>query len=143
MLHDIGKFISYSGHGAHAYYLIRNAELLGFDDLEVELIANIAQFHKKPYPKKKKHPNYAALNKPHRKIIKQLCMLLRLAESLDRTHKALVTNLRFASKGKQKTRLTVTTCGPCPLEEIAVNTQGKAFAKTFKRELTVVFDEMA
>ncbi|MFG0249023.1 MAG: HD domain-containing protein [Phycisphaeraceae bacterium JB051] len=142
MLHDIGKFISYSGHGAHAYYLIRNAELLGFDDLEVELIANIAQFHKKPYPKKKKHPNYAALNKPHRKIVKQLCMFLRLAESLDRTHKALVSNVKFACKGKHKTRLAVSTSEPCPLEEMAVNTQGKAFAKTFKRELTVVFDEM-
>ena len=140
MLHDIGKFISYNGHGAHARYIIRNAELLGFDDHEVELIATIARFHKKPYPKKTRHPEYAALSKPHRKIVKVLCTLLRLAESLDRTHKALVTDLKFKAKGKRKAFLTVSTTDACPLEEIAINTQIKAFAKTFKRELSVCFE---
>lgn len=139
LLHDIGKFISYNSHGAHAYYIIRNAELLGFDDNEVELIASIAQFHKKPYPKKKKHPHFAALSKPSRKIVKVLCTLLRLAESLDRTHKALVTNVTFTPRDQRRATLTVTTSDACPLEQIAINTQLKAFAKTFKRELDVEF----
>lgn len=139
MLHDIGKFISYSSHGAHAYYIIRNAELLGFDDNEVELIANIAQFHKKPYPRKKRHPHFAALSKSSRHIVKVLCTLLRLAESLDRTHKALVTDVVFAVQGKHKATLTVTTTGACPLERIAANTQIKSFRRTFKRELNIVF----
>jgi exopolyphosphatase/guanosine-5'-triphosphate,3'-diphosphate pyrophosphatase len=140
LVHDIGKLISYNNHGAHAYYIIRNAELLGFDDTEVELMANIAHFHKKPYPKKKKHPTFAALPKRHRHIVKVLCTLLRLAESLDRTHKALVTDAVFTTKGKRKATLTVTTSDACPLEQIAINTQLKCFHKTFKRELNVVFN---
>lgn len=139
MLHDIGKLISYNGHGAHAYYIIRNAELLGFDDTEVELIANSAQFHKKPYPRKLRHPHFGALSKTDRQMVKVLSTILRLAESLDRTHKALVSNVTFKTKDEDQVKLKVMTCCECPLEEIAINTQIKAFFRTFKRELTVTF----
>ncbi len=31
-LHDIGDFISFTNHQAHSYYIVRNADLLGFDE---------------------------------------------------------------------------------------------------------------
>jgi len=46
-LHDIGSFISYSNHHAHSYYLIRNTELLGFDQKEIATMAYITRFHRK------------------------------------------------------------------------------------------------
>ena len=39
LLHDIGIFISFANHNAHSHYLIRNTELLGFTEREIELIA--------------------------------------------------------------------------------------------------------
>jgi len=52
-LHDIGSFISYSNHHAHSYYMIKNSELLGFDQKEITFMANIARFHRKKAPRKK------------------------------------------------------------------------------------------
>ena len=47
LLHDIGIFISFANHNAHSHYLIRNTELLGFTEREIELIAALAFFHRK------------------------------------------------------------------------------------------------
>ena len=57
ILHNCGVYISHSAHHKHSYYLIRNAEMLGFTELELELIANLARYHRKSKPKKK-HDNY-------------------------------------------------------------------------------------
>jgi CHAD domain-containing protein len=47
MVHDIGIFLSYSNHQQHSYYLIRNADLLGFDHAEIAILesATLEQFH--------------------------------------------------------------------------------------------------
>lgn len=83
ILHNSGLYISHSSHHKHSYYLIRNAELLGFSEIEIELIAQIARYHRKSKPKRK-HETYACLSDNHRKIIKQLSAILRLAIALDR-----------------------------------------------------------
>ncbi len=56
-LHDIGTFLSYDTHQAHAYHLIRESNLPGFQPEEIEIIANLAYFHRKNTPKKKHPPN--------------------------------------------------------------------------------------
>ncbi|MGI0481250.1 Ppx/GppA phosphatase family protein [Geminocystis sp. CENA526] len=83
ILHNSGLYISHSAHHKHSYYLIRNAELLGFSEIEIELIAQIARYHRKSKPKRK-HETYATLSDNHRKMIKQLSAILRLAIALDR-----------------------------------------------------------
>lgn len=83
ILHNCGLYISHAAHHKHSYYLIRNAELLGFTELELEIIALIARYHRKSKPKKK-HESYALLPPNYRKIIKQLSAILRLAIALDR-----------------------------------------------------------
>lgn len=83
MLHNSGLFISHSSHHKHSYYLIRNAELLGFSETEIELIANIARYHRKSKPKKK-HENYNNLTKNQRHIVSETSAILRLAVALDR-----------------------------------------------------------
>ncbi len=84
MLHNCGHYISHSAHHKHSYYLIRNGELLGYSETEIEIIANLARYHRKSAPKKK-HENYRnLLNKQHRQIVNQLSSILRLAVALDR-----------------------------------------------------------
>jgi len=84
MLHNCGHYISHSSHHKHSYYLIRNGELLGYTETEVEIIANLARFHRKSSPKKK-HDSYQNLqSKKYRQIVSQLSALLRLAVALDR-----------------------------------------------------------
>lgn len=83
ILHNSGLYISHSAHHKHSYYLIRNAELLGFSEIELEVIANIARYHRKSKPKKKHEP-YSNLPPHYRKMVKQLSAILRLAIALDR-----------------------------------------------------------
>ena len=50
LLHDIGTFLSYRDHHLHTAYLVRNADLVGFDQEEIELLAAVTQFHRKALP---------------------------------------------------------------------------------------------
>ncbi len=84
ILHNCGVYISHAAHHKHSYYLIRNAELLGFTEVELEIIANIARYHRKSKPKKK-HQNYQRLpNKESRHLVSELSAMLRIAVALDR-----------------------------------------------------------
>ncbi|ACK67620.1 Ppx/GppA phosphatase [Rippkaea orientalis PCC 8801] len=83
ILHNCGLYVSHSAHHKHSYYLIRNAELLGFTEVELETIANIARYHRKSTPKKKHEP-YNKLPEIYRKMVRQLSAILRLAVALDR-----------------------------------------------------------
>ncbi|MFN6564075.1 MAG: HD domain-containing protein [Nostoc sp. ChiSLP01] len=84
ILHNCGHYVSHSSHHKHSYYLIRNGELLGYTETEIEIIANLARYHRKS-PPKKKHENYQSLLTKHqRQIVSQLSAILRLAVALDR-----------------------------------------------------------
>lgn len=84
ILHNCGLHVSHSSHHKHSYYLIRNGELLGYTETEIEVMANIARYHRKSGPKKK-HENYRSLpSKQHRQMVSQLSALLRVAVALDR-----------------------------------------------------------
>ncbi|MBJ7900058.1 MAG: HD domain-containing protein [Cyanobacteria bacterium RI_101] len=83
ILHNCGIYISHSSHHKHSYYLIRNAELLGYREIELEIIANIARYHRRSRPKKR-HDAYIKLSEPYRLAVRQLSALLRLAVALDR-----------------------------------------------------------
>ncbi|BAY61210.1 exopolyphosphatase [Calothrix brevissima NIES-22] len=84
ILHNCGHYVSHSSHHKHSYYLIRNSELLGYTETEVEIIANLARYHRKS-PPKKKHENFRnLLTKQQRQIVSQLSAILRLAVALDR-----------------------------------------------------------
>ncbi|MEB3293574.1 MAG: Ppx/GppA phosphatase family protein [Synechococcales bacterium] len=84
ILHNAGHHVSHASHHKHSYYLIRYADLLGFNEMEIETIANLARYHRKS-PPKKKHDSYRNLtSKRHRRIVDQLSPILRLAVALDR-----------------------------------------------------------
>jgi exopolyphosphatase/guanosine-5'-triphosphate,3'-diphosphate pyrophosphatase len=94
LLHNCGHFVSHSAHHKHSYYLIRNSDLLGYTETEIETIANLARYHRKS-PPKKRHENYRNLtSKNHRKAVDQLSALLRLAVALDRRQIGAIQHVR-------------------------------------------------
>lgn len=93
LLCNIGLFVSHAGHHRHSYYLIRNSELLtGFTDREIELVAQIARYHRKGSPRPS-HPEFAALPRADQDLVRACAGLLRIAIGLDRTHAARVTRV--------------------------------------------------
>ena len=92
VLHNCGVYISHSAHHKHSYYLIRNAEFLGFTEIELELMANIARYHRRSKPKKR-HESYIKLSESHRLMVRQLSAILRIAVALDRRQAGAIQHL--------------------------------------------------
>ncbi|MBK5224074.1 MAG: Ppx/GppA family phosphatase [Acidimicrobiia bacterium] len=93
LLHNVGLFISHSAHHKHSYYVIRNSDhLLGFTDHEIELVAQVARYHRKS-PPRDKHVEFAALGGDDRRAVAVLAGILRVAIGLDRSHALTVTGL--------------------------------------------------
>jgi len=93
LLHDIGYHISRRSHHKHSLYLIQHADLKGFSQDEIDLMAHVARYHRRSMPKKS-HTAYMALSPLLRKQVGQLASLLRLAEALDRSHYQNVAGLQ-------------------------------------------------
>jgi exopolyphosphatase/guanosine-5'-triphosphate,3'-diphosphate pyrophosphatase len=136
LLHHIGAFLTYSNYQMHTYYLIRNADLLGFDQTEIAIIATTALYHRKVLPRKK-HPEFAALTKEAQHVVRLLCVLLRLAESLDRSQAGSVQDARLCAVDGTRAVLSVYATQDCQVELWGVEDQVAAFEKVFGRHLDI------
>src|SRR4029077_6018425 len=117
LLHDIGYLIHHEQHHKHAYHLIMNGDLRGFSAREVELIANVARYHRRAFPKKA-HPNLSRLDKGECRVGRRLAGLLPVADGLGRTHGQLVTGLRCrVSDEWVRLRVTATSDPAIDLED--------------------------
>ncbi|MBE9114543.1 Ppx/GppA family phosphatase [Lusitaniella coriacea LEGE 07157] len=135
MLHNSGLYISHSSHHKHSYYLIRNAELLGFTELEIELIANISRYHRKSKPKKK-HESYNNLpSKEERILVNQLSAILRLAVGLDRRQTGTIQRVQCDFRpNSRKLKLYIFPTDPndpCELELWNLDYKKVAFEEEF------------
>jgi exopolyphosphatase/guanosine-5'-triphosphate,3'-diphosphate pyrophosphatase len=136
LLHDIGIALSYSGHHNHSHYFIKNADLLGFDQTEIDIMAATAYFHRKRTPRKK-YSRFKRLGAFSRKRVSKLSTLLSMAESLDRSHLGLVERAKFSTPKKERAVLHLQASQHCPLELWGVAYQKKAFRNAFGRKLWV------
>jgi exopolyphosphatase/guanosine-5'-triphosphate,3'-diphosphate pyrophosphatase len=71
---------------------------LGFRRAEVEIIGQIAGYHRKAVPKESDEP-FAALSKPERRIVRAASALLRIADGLDRSHYGVVRDVDVTRRG--------------------------------------------
>jgi exopolyphosphatase/guanosine-5'-triphosphate,3'-diphosphate pyrophosphatase len=92
ILHDIGHHIAHNQHHKHSNYIIRNSELMGFNENEINIIANVARYHRKSHPKQK-HQEFALLSSKDQLVVKKLSAILRVADSLDRSHKQKINSI--------------------------------------------------
>ncbi len=113
-MHDIGYFISHRKHHKHSLYIIRYSELMGFKEREIELLANIARYHRRSTPKMRHH-FYKMLPEDDRERVKKLAAILRIADGLDRSHFQNVRNLEV-EMGEKKTTIYIGTETDCQLE---------------------------
>ena len=97
-LHDTGHYVSDTRHHKHSYYLVADSDLPGFTAVERELIANLCRYHRKSLPVPE-HGNLQALDVDGRRVVAVLHPLLRLADSLDRSHGQRIRWLEVRSPG--------------------------------------------
>ncbi|MGJ3250530.1 MAG: HD domain-containing protein [Elainellaceae cyanobacterium] len=147
ILHNCGHFVSHASHHKHSYYLIRNGELLGYTEVQIETIANLARYHRKSAPKKK-HENYRNLgSKIHRHIVDQLSALLRLAVALDRRQIGAIQSIRCDYRaGDRELYLYlhgITPNDDCSLELWSLNYKKECFESEFDATLVPVLEPVS
>jgi exopolyphosphatase / guanosine-5'-triphosphate,3'-diphosphate pyrophosphatase len=98
LLHDIGDFVRYEGHHKHSHYIITHSELMGLTPEERALVANIARYHRKS-PPHVDHDNFRALSRDARSKVKAMAAILRIADALDREHRAKVSEVSGRIEG--------------------------------------------
>jgi exopolyphosphatase/guanosine-5'-triphosphate,3'-diphosphate pyrophosphatase len=96
-LHDIGHYVSDTRHHKHSYYLVANSDMPGFTKEEREMIANLCRYHRKAMPAAE-HNNLNALDIDARRAITLLMPLLRLADSLDRSHGQVIRSVEAKAR---------------------------------------------
>jgi exopolyphosphatase/guanosine-5'-triphosphate,3'-diphosphate pyrophosphatase len=91
-LHDIGHFVSDSSHHKHSYYLVAHSDMPGFTDNERQIIGLLCRYHRRSMPTVR-HAPFQAIDPDSRRTITLLAPLLRIADSLDRSHEQRVLDM--------------------------------------------------
>ena len=135
LLHDVGVHISYERHHKHSHYLIRNGDLRGFEPQDVETIALVARYHRRAVPARG-HEGFADLPKKRRQIVRTLGAMLRLAETLDRSHSQVVTGLTLQDRDEDAL-LVLRTTGDAELELWAAAKSAEPFEAMLGKPLRI------
>jgi exopolyphosphatase/guanosine-5'-triphosphate,3'-diphosphate pyrophosphatase len=133
LLHDVGNAVSYSRHHKHTYYLVANADIPGFSDLERQLVALVARYHRRSAPARDR-PDLEALPEASFRLVRKLSSLLRLADSCDRSHHQPVADVR-ASTTNGTVRLTLRSRHAVDLELWDARREAALFRQVFGRRL--------
>ncbi len=136
-LHDAGASVSYTDHHVHSAYLIRNSDLLGFDQAEIDLMATVALLHRKAMAAGR-YPRHPQLGRRAARTARTLAVLLRIGELLDRGHEGAVAEARLARAGRDAVRLEIVPAGDCRLEEWGLEARRRALEKGLGHRLEIV-----
>ena len=141
LMHDLGVHISYPRHHRHSYYLIKNGDLRGFEPEEIDVMALVARYHRRGTPKKS-HDEYAQLRPLLRRTVRILASILRLAESLDRSHAQVVSALELHAGGKEVV-LQLRTSGDAELEVWAAQRHVQPFEEMMQKPVRILLQQSA
>jgi exopolyphosphatase/guanosine-5'-triphosphate,3'-diphosphate pyrophosphatase len=98
LLHDVGDFVRYEGHHKHGYYLLVHSDIMGLSREELDVVANVARYHRKSTPSLE-HENFRALDRDARAKVKAMAAILRIADALDREHRGKVADVSGRVEG--------------------------------------------
>lgn len=132
MLHDIGYLINPRQHHKHAFYLIQNSDLGGLTADEIDVIANVARYHRRATPSLK-HQGFESLRPRLKRIVRVLSALLRIADGLDRTHFSVVQTVNV----KAGTTVTIEAfvTGDAEMELWAAKNRADLFHQVFRHRI--------
>ena len=100
-LYSCGKHINVSAYHKHSWYLIKNGELLGYSQSEHLMVAAIARYHRKSFPKKRHESWQLLVDEVQRSLVGDMSLLLRLSCSLDRRPEPLVSKIAIEANNKK------------------------------------------
>ena len=138
MLHDCGMRIKYYNHQRHSCYMIMNSTLYGVTHREIVLAAFTACCHKKEDINAYSWNQYRdILQEDDIEIVKRLGVMLRIAESLDRSHAGVVKGINCDILGDSVIMKTEVE-GDASLEIRDALAASAEFKKSFRKNLEIL-----
>jgi exopolyphosphatase/guanosine-5'-triphosphate,3'-diphosphate pyrophosphatase len=134
-LHDVGHYVSDTAHHKHSYYLVAHSDLPGFTDTERQMIALLCRYHRRTMPVSR-HSPFQALDPESRRAILLLTPLLRIADSLDRSHEQRVSNLQVQLRNGS-VAIALESGRDTDLEIWAAERVADSFRETYQLPLTL------
>jgi len=135
LLHDIGQFISQSNHHKHTLYVLESNPVMGLTSTQMEIISNVARYHRKSLPKLQ-HKNYEQLTQKQKNLVLTLAAILRIANALDRDRSGSVKGVELSFK-KPKFTMRLKGEGDMLLAKWALTTRSDLFEQVFGGKLTI------
>ncbi len=137
-LHDCGMRIKFYNHQRHSCYMILNSTLYGVTHREIVLAAFTACCHKKEDINLYEWNRYRdILHEDDIEIVKRLGVMLRIAESLDRSMAGVVKGINCDILGDSVIMKTEIE-GDASLEIRDALTSGTEFKKAFRKNLEIL-----
>jgi exopolyphosphatase/guanosine-5'-triphosphate,3'-diphosphate pyrophosphatase len=133
LLHEVGRFINDRSHHKHSMYLILNSELFGVSSDDLNLIAQIARYHRKALPRRS-HEIYNRLDRKGRVVVSKLAAILRVADALETSHAQRIRKFDAKVQGDQVV-LTVGHVLDISLEKHAMLRKGPMFEKVYGKKV--------
>jgi exopolyphosphatase/guanosine-5'-triphosphate,3'-diphosphate pyrophosphatase len=135
-LHDVGHFVSDTGHHKHSLYLVLNSDLPGFTDRERMLIALLCRYHRKTMPTAR-HLPFQTLNTETKRGLTMLTPLLRIADALDSTQEQSIAGVACEHRNGAVV-LSVSGDRDAELELWAAERAGEVFREVYGRPMVFV-----
>ena len=135
LLHDIGHFISMNDHHKHTLYLLMSTPIIGLSKEQIGLVANVARYHRKSFPKPQ-HEAYSILTSKDRVIVAKLAAILRLADAMDNEHASKVSTFSVEYK-KPKFVMKLKGEEDLLLEKWALMKKSAMFEEVFSVKFTL------
>jgi len=129
ILHDIGVYVNARAHHKHSLYLIMNSDLFGLTRHDMQLVALVSRYHRKALPSPS-HPEFAILPLEDRMTVAKLAAILRVADSLERTHRETPRPLEFRREADRFVIL-VRDMEDLTVERLVLRGKGNLFAEVF------------
>jgi exopolyphosphatase/guanosine-5'-triphosphate,3'-diphosphate pyrophosphatase len=134
ILHDVGNAVSFQRHHKHTWYLVANADLPGLSEKERALAALTARYHRRSAPERHR-ADLAELSDDEFQAVRRLATLLRVADSLDRSHHQPLRSLQARSRSGI-VKLSLKARAPLDLELWDLERETALFRQVFRRKLT-------
>ena len=135
LLHDVGTFISDRSHHKHAQYIISSSEIFGLSRHDMNLISNIARYHRKS-PPTRSHLAYISLDRESRMIVSKLAAMLRVADALDQDYSRKIQNVKIvADEEKGSYVFEVEADGDLAMERVSLQSKSDLFREIFGKSV--------
>ena len=101
LLHDCGKYISMNRTAQCSYEIVMSTEIIGLSHREREIIANAIRFNTEEFVSFEEFSMGCSLDRNDYLLTAKISAILRVANSMDRSHKQKFKNVKVTLKDRE------------------------------------------